>query len=98
MDVPVIAGLGGRRRVSRQSPVVSRQSSLAVERQEHEAEHVDGGEELRDHAEQPQHGMATDVRAIEDLVLAEEAGEERHARDRQRADDQVEQKQEDRDK
>ena len=61
--------------------------ALAVERQEDQAEHVDRGQQRR----QPRrstHSTRWPLANVleEDLVLAEEAGQERHAGDGQRAD------------
>ncbi len=59
---------------------------VAVKRQEHEAEHVDRRQQRREQADGPQQRVAARERAEQDLVLAEEPGEPRHAGDRERAD------------
>src|SRR5262245_20377790 len=65
--------------------VVSR-SRFPMKRKKHETEHVDCCEE-RGHARNgPQPRMAVRKRLVKDLVLAEEAGQAGHARNRQRAD------------
>ena len=58
--------------------------TLAMERHEHEAEHVDRGQQRREHAHDPQQRVAAGKRAEQDFVLAEEAGERRDAGDRDR--------------
>ena len=82
--MPAVRRRGPRPRVRRRGR--SRYAPLAVERQEHEAEHVGGRQQRREHADGPEDPVAVRERAPEDLVLAEESGEPGHAGNRDRAD------------
>ena len=62
----------------------SRVVALAVERQEHQPEHVGRRQQRRQRADHPQERVPLDERLEQDLVLAEEAGQRRDAGDRQR--------------
>jgi hypothetical protein len=59
-----------------------------VKRQEDEAEHVDRRQQRRQQADDPQQEAPALEGAIEDLVLAEEPRQARHAGDRERADEE----------
>ena len=63
-----------------------RRAPLAVERQEHEPEHVRRREQRREDADGPEDPVAGGECLPEDLVLAEEARESGHASNRDRAD------------
>ena len=66
-----------------------REPRRAAEREHVEAEHVERGEHRADQAQRARCRSARTANALEqDLVLAEEAGERRHAGDRQRRDQQ----------
>ena len=65
-----------------------RRTALAVERQKDQPEHVHGGQKRRDNCDEPQQAMAADERPEQDLVLAEETGQQGHARNRKRADEE----------
>ena len=61
---------------------------FTVERQEHQPEHVGRGQQRRERGDGPQDPVTVDSRLEQDLVLAEEAGQRRHAgnRDRRRSE------------
>ena len=68
-----------------------RSAALTVERQEHQAEHVDGRQERGNRADDPEQRAAVavlraDERLVENLVLREEPRQERNPGNRQRAD------------
>ena len=56
--------------------------AVAVKRQEHQAEHVDRRQQRREQPDHPQHRVAARKGAVQDLVLAEESGQARHAGNR----------------
>ena len=60
----------------------------AMEGEEDEPKHVDCRQQRGQHADDPENRVSAREGAEEDLVLAEEAGEERDARDRNRADEE----------
>src|SRR5580704_15330659 len=62
---------------------------LAEEREENQAEHVEGSEARADEAEQPEPdvGVGAGARGFEDFVLAEKACEARDSGDGERGDE-----------
>ena len=75
------------------SAVAVRRAPLAVEGQEHEPEHVNRRQQRRHGADQPQDlrpviviRLGADERPVENLVLAEEPGEQRNAGNVERAE------------
>ena len=71
--------VGGRRRVM---------PPLAVERQKHKPAHVDRRQQRRKGAGRPEDAVSFGEGLEEQLVLAEEAGQEGEARQRERPDDE----------
>src|SRR5215475_8538185 len=60
---------------------------LAMERHEHQPEHVGGGQQRRQQADSVEQPVAAHVRFKENLVLAEEAGKRPNAGNRNGADE-----------
>jgi len=75
-----------RRRLVEVMLLVMRAAEFAPEGEKHRAEHVEGGERRGDQSHRVEHPLAVRRRGVQDLVLAEEAGEGEDAGDRQRAD------------